>query len=255
MGGRVEGKVAIVTGAARGMGEAFARRLAGEGAKVVLTDINEAGAKVAAELPGAVFVKADVTQGPEWDKLIAAAKDLGGLDILVNNVGGSPGVAYIEDETLDWHRLVMDLNVTSTWHGIRAALPAMRAKGGGSIVNISSIDGIAGVAAMTSYAAAKFAVTGITKTVALEAGKDGVRVNSVHPGVIGTPLVMGANEAGMARMLQTVSTQPIPRFGKPEEVANAVLFFASDESSYCTGTSLVVDGGHLAGPPRSPLPS
>jgi 3alpha(or 20beta)-hydroxysteroid dehydrogenase len=256
--GRVQGKIAMVTGAAQGMGEAVARRFAAEGARVVMTDIQaERGAAVAAELgEAALFVLADVTDPAAWPKLIEAARALGGLDILVNNVGGAPGGRYMVDEDLEWHRHVLDLNLTSTWLGMRAAIPAMRERGGGSIVNISSIDGLAGVAGMTSYAAAKFAVTGMTRSVALEVGADGIRVNSVHPGVIGTPLVLqGArNPAARARIERAFAGQPIPRMGRPEEIAAAVLFFASDEASYCTGSSLVVDGGHLAGPPRDPPP-
>jgi 3alpha(or 20beta)-hydroxysteroid dehydrogenase len=259
MSGRVQGKVAIVTGAAQGMGEACARRFVAEGARVVMTDIQaERGAAVAAELgEAAVFVQADVTDPETWPKLIDAAKALGGLHILVNNVGGSPGVRYAVDETLDWHRHVMDINVTSTWLGMRAALPAMGESGGGSIVNISSIDGLVGVASMTSYAAARFAVTGMTRSVALEAGAYGVRVNSIHPGVIGTPLVLqgvARSPEARTRIERAFAHQPIPRMGKPEEIASAVLFFASDEASYCTGSALVVDGGHLAGPQRDPPP-
>jgi 3alpha(or 20beta)-hydroxysteroid dehydrogenase len=129
----------------------------------------------------------------------------------------------------------------------------MRRRGGGSIINISSIDGLIGVGGLASYVAAKHAIAGLTKSLALEVGRDGVRVNSVHPGIIGTPLLENAGEAAMRRLGPSLSYQPIPRVGTPAEVAGAVLFFASDDSSYCTGSALVVDGGDLAGPPRGAL--
>jgi 3alpha(or 20beta)-hydroxysteroid dehydrogenase len=172
--------------------------------------------------------------------------------VLVNNAGiGFP--AEILDETPERHRLTLDLNVTAVWHGIRAVLPAMIAQGAGSIVNISSIDGIVGVANMTSYVASKFAVTGLTRSVAIEAGPHNVRVNAVHPGVIETPMLLAAPPAVRARVDKSIARQPMPRMGKPGEIAQAVLFFASDDSSFCTGSSLVADGGHIAGPYRDPL--
>jgi 3alpha(or 20beta)-hydroxysteroid dehydrogenase len=256
MGERLAGKVAIVTGAAQGMGEAIARRFAAEGAEVVLADIQqEKGAATAAELgAAALFVRADVTATADWTRLTAATIDrFGRIDILVNNAGGAPGVCSFMQETADWHRRIVDLNLTGTWAGMQAVIPHMIAQGGGSIVNISSMDGLVGAAGVASYSAAKFAVTGLTRSVALDVGKDGVRVNSVHPGMIATPLVLSSGAAGRARIDKAVRQQPIPRMGKPEEVAAAILFFASDESSFCTGSALVVDGGHIAGPPRAEL--
>jgi 3alpha(or 20beta)-hydroxysteroid dehydrogenase len=253
---RLQGKTAVVTGAAQGMGEAIARRFVQEGARVVLADIQaDRGAAVAMELgPDAAFKQTDVTRTADWTALVAfAAERFGGVDILVNNAGGAPGVLPLRAEDEAAHRHMLDLNLTGVWAGMRAVVPAMTARGGGSIVNISSIDGIVGVAEMTTYAATKFAVTGMTRSVALEMGKHGIRVNSVHPGVIATPLVLSAGPAGRERLNRTVAGQPIPRMGKPEEIAAAVLFFASDEASYCTGASLVVDGGHIAGPPREPV--
>ena len=141
----------------------------------------------------------------------------------------------------------MDLNLTSAWIGMRAAIPRMRARGGGSIVNISSIDGLAGMASLASYSAAKFALTGATRTVALEVGADNIRVNAVHPGNTATPLLRALPPEKFKVYEDMTRSQPIPRLGRPEEIAGAVLFFASDDSSYCTGASLLVDGGKLAG--------
>lgn len=249
----LQGKVAVVTGGASGIGEATSRRFVAEGARVVIVDVDkERGQEVSGELGGnALFVHADVTIQADWDRLLAAANDrFGSLDVLVNNAGGGRGTGYILNEEYDAHQAILELNVTSVWMGIRTALPIMYANGGGSIVNISSIDGLVGVAGMTTYAASKFAVSGLTRTVALDAGAGNVRVNSVHPGFIETPMVLQGGKATHDRLAAAMRYQPISRYGRPEEVASAVLFFASDESSFCTGTSLVVDGGHIAGPPR-----
>lgn len=249
-------KVAIVTGGASGIGEAIVRRFAAEGARVVVVDLNdELGDALAGELGDAVaYVHADVTSQQDWDRVMTTTREqFAAPDILVNNAGGGRGTGPIRSEEYDAHQAILDLNVTSVWLGTRVALDSMAETGGGSIVNISSIDGLAGVAGVATYAASKFAVTGLTRTVALESGELNVRVNSVHPGFIETPMVAKGGAASRARLAQAMSWQPLPRYGRPEEVAAAVLFFASDESSFCTGTSLVVDGGHLAGPPRQKL--
>ncbi|EQA99212.1 3alpha(or 20beta)-hydroxysteroid dehydrogenase [Sphingobium wenxiniae] len=252
---RLAGKIAIVTGAARGIGEAVARRFVAEGARVVMADISDSGADLAASLGSAAFfVKADATSGADWERLVGlAGEQFGGIDILVNNAGAGAGVGQLIDESEDRHRHVVELNLTSAWLGIRHVAPVMARRGGGAIVNISSMDGLVGIAGMASYSAAKFGVTGLTRSFALEAGAMGIRVNSVHPGFIGTPLVLGSGDAVRARLDKAMKGQPIPRLGRPDEVAAAVLFFASDEASYCTGASLVVDGGHIAGPTREPL--
>lgn len=252
---RLNGKVALITGGAQGIGEAIARNFASHGSTVVITDIQmERGQKLAEEIgASAVFMLLDVRDLSAWDQVVAAVTErFGGLDILVNNAGGGAG-GQIDLETPEQHRMIVELNLTGVWSGIRSVIPAMTARGGGSIINISSIDGLAGIAGLSTYVATKFAVTGMTRSLALELGGRGIRVNSVHPGITETPLVNASPGPYMKRLQKAVARQPIARMGKPEEVANAVLFFASGESSYCTGTSLVVDGGQLAGPYRDPI--
>ena len=253
MGERLAGKVALVTGGARGQGEAIARLFVSEGARVLVTDILETeGRAVAAELgDSAAWQPLDVRDEHQWAAAVdACTSTFGRLDVLVNNAGIGIPPRRIEDETAEDHRFTLDVNLTGVWNGIRAVMPVMKAQRSGSIVNTSSIDGLIGTAGMSSYVASKYAVTGITRTVALEAGGRGIRVNAVHPGVIETPMVAQAPPEIRARLDRLMARQPIPRAGTPLEIAYAVLFFAGDESSYCTGSSLVVDGGHIAGPWR-----
>jgi 3alpha(or 20beta)-hydroxysteroid dehydrogenase len=253
MDGRLAGKVALVTGAAQGQGEAIARLFVAQGARVLLTDILETqGRAVTSELgESASWCPLDVADAEQWSVAVSHCTErFGRLDILVNNAGIGIPPERIEDETIQGHRRTLDINLTGVWNGMRAVIPAMKAQRSGSIVNTSSIDGLVGTAGMTSYVASKYAVTGMTRTAALEVGGRGIRVNSVHPGVIETPMVANAPAAIRERIDRLMAHQPIPRAGRPEEVAYAVLFFASDESSYCTGSSLVIDGGHLAGPWR-----
>jgi 3alpha(or 20beta)-hydroxysteroid dehydrogenase len=249
MSRRLQGKVAIVTGGARGIGEGVTRRFAAEGARVVIADLREdLGTALAAELgEGVRFVAADVTQEHRWPKIVAAADALGGVDVLVNNAGGALGPRTFTEADLAHHQAVMDLNLTSTWLGMKAVIPVMRARGGGSIVNISSIDGLTGMATLSSYSAAKFGVTGLTRSVALEVGADNIRVNAVHPGFIETPLLLASPPERLEQYRRAVAPQPLARMGRPDEIAGAVLFFASDDSTFCTGASLLVDGGRLAG--------
>jgi 3alpha(or 20beta)-hydroxysteroid dehydrogenase len=253
VGERLAGKVALVTGAARGQGEAIARLFVEEGARVLVTDVLEAEGRAVAQDLGAkaAWQPLDVTVEEQWTAAVAACTSaFGQLDVLVNNAGIGIPPRRIEDETPAAHRFTLDVNLTGVWHGIRAVMPIMTAQRSGSIVNTSSIDGLVGTAGMASYVASKYAVTGLTRTTALEAGGRGIRVNAVHPGVIDSPMVAGAPAEIRARIDRMMTRQPIPRTGTPLEVAYAVLFFAGDESSYCTGSSLVVDGGHLAGPWR-----
>ena len=253
--GRLARKVALVTGAGSGIGEACARLMAAQGAMVIVSDVRaDAGEAVARAIGGtAAFLPLDVTRPEQWDAAIdEIVRRHGGLDVLVNNAGAGTG-GGIERETIEDHRRVFDINVTGPWLGIRTALRAMDARGGGSVVNISSIDGLVGVEGLSTYVGSKFAVTGITRSLALELGARNIRVNAVHPGIIATPMVAKNTGPSMERLQKAVARQPIARMGRPEEIAQAVVFFASDESSFCTGASLVVDGGHIAGPYRDPM--
>jgi 3alpha(or 20beta)-hydroxysteroid dehydrogenase len=254
--GRLAGKVALISGAAQGQGAAEARRFAEEDARVVVTDIVADGARAVADEigPAATALPLDVTEPDQWDAAVRGAlAAFGRLDILVNNAGIGIPPRVLEDMTLEDHRRTMAVNLDGVLFGMRAVVPALRDAGGGSIVNISSIDGLVGVAGMTSYAASKFGVTGLTRSAALELGRFGIRVNSVHPGVIASPMVAQAPADVRARLDRLMAQQPIPRMGTVDEVADLVLFLASDERSYCTGSQFVIDGGHLAGPPREGL--
>jgi 3alpha(or 20beta)-hydroxysteroid dehydrogenase len=250
---RLDGKVALITGAARGQGEAEARLFVREGARVVVTDVlDDQGTSLVSELGDAAsYVRLDVTSTDDWAAAIAHTERLHDrLDVLVNNAGIGIPPHTAMDATEEGHRRTLEVNLNGVWNGARAAHPLMARTGGGSIVNISSIDGLVGVAYMSSYTASKFAVTGLTKSLALEWGRDNIRVNSVHPGVISSPMVDLAPPEVHERLQRLLDHQPIPRMGTPEEVAHLVLFLASDESSYCTGAEFVIDGGHLAGPWR-----
>jgi 3alpha(or 20beta)-hydroxysteroid dehydrogenase len=251
---RLAGKTAIITGGSRGQGEAEVRRFAAEGANVVVGDVlDDAGEKLAAELGDAVtYLHLDVTNAADWAAAVAAAEAYGPLNVLVNNAA-IHWTRPIEHETAEGLEKMWRVNALGPFLGMQAVLEPMRRAGGGSIVNISSIDGLVGVAGMASYTASKFAVTGLTKSAALEWGRDGIRVNSVHPGVISSPMVDQAPPDVRARLQQYLDHQPLPRMGTPEEVALLVLFLASDESSYCTGSEFVIDGGHIAGPYREPF--
>ena len=252
MSGRLEGRVALITGSARGQGEAEARRFTAEGAKVAITDLRDVlGEQLAAELgPDTFYQQLDVTREDDWDAAVAATVErFGKLDILVNNAGiGAFGT--LEGLDLKTHHEMIDINLHGVYLGMRAAKAALVATGNGAIVNISSIDGIVGVLGMTSYSGSKFAVTGMTRSAAIELGPLGVRVNSIHPGVINSPMVQEAPPETRARLDRLMDMQPIKRMGEPHEIASLALFLASDEASYITGAQLVIDGGHLAGPWR-----
>ena len=239
--GRVAGKVALITGAARGMGVAHARRFIAEGASVVLGDILDAeGAALAAELGSdARYIRLDVTKPDDWAAAVAlCVADFGGLHILVNNAGIFGGAAIV-DHPLDlWQRMI-EINLTGVFLGIRASTTALVASGSGSIINISSVAGLRGAPGGSAYVASKFGVRGLTKAVAAELAPFGVRCNSVHPGIIDTPMAEGLNTQGY--------NYPLGRMARSEEVTNLVLYLASDEASYSTGSEFIVDGGLTMG--------
>ncbi|WP_439107298.1 SDR family NAD(P)-dependent oxidoreductase [Congregibacter sp.] len=249
------GKVALITGAASGIGEACARKLAADGAALVLTDINQAGvetltAKLTAIGAQAIATQLDVTKPDDWDQAIALTLDrFGGLDILVNNAGIAGDNTDLMTLDLEaWHR-VLSINLDGVFLGLRYAGPALEQRGGGSVVNISSILGKIGLPGAAPYCASKGGVTQLTKAAALEWASLNIRVNSVHPGFVETPLVDGAlekHEDSLAMRELLVTAHPLGRLGQADEIANAVAFLSSDESSFMTGSELVIDGGYTA---------
>jgi 3alpha(or 20beta)-hydroxysteroid dehydrogenase len=241
---RLAGKVALVTGGSRGMGAAEARLFVEHGAKVAIADVLDAeGEVLAKELgPAARYVHLDVTDEDAWaagvDDTVQA---FGPLDVLVNNAGIA-SLAPILDTTTEEYLRVVGVNQLGVFLGMRTAIPVMTTAGRASIVNISSIEGIGGTPYAIAYAASKFAVRGMTKVAAIELAPLGIRVNSIHPGGVHTPMVKDIGGQEMAAKLT-----PMQRLATPEEIAQLALFLASDESSYCTGSEFVADGGITAG--------
>jgi 3alpha(or 20beta)-hydroxysteroid dehydrogenase len=245
MARRFDGKVVLITGAARGQGEAEARAFAAEGANVVLCDVlEEEGAAAAGTIGGtARFRNLDVTDEAGWFEVVGETeRELGRLDVLVNNAGVVRFDRVDEVELADF-RAVLDVNVTGTLLGIKTAAPALRRAGGGAIVNISSISGLKGAADSAAYVTSKWAVRGLTKAAAVDLAGDGIRVNSVHPGVIDTPMVMRPGSSADEILDRHRSRLLIQRLGTPEDVVPIVLFLAGDEAAYITGAEFVVDGG------------
>lgn len=240
----LDGRTALVTGGARGIGAAIVRRLHAEGANVVITDLLDAeGEALAAGLgQRALFVHHDVADEAGWQAAVAAAVErFGALHVLVNNAGVyQPGA--VEDTSTATFEWMVRVNQTGTFLGMKHALEPMKAAGGGSIVNISSIAGMVGFPGACAYVGTKWAVRGMTKTVAVEFARHRIRVNSVHPGFIDTPMLAGnsdeANAAGIA-------ATPLKRVGQPDDIAAAVAYLAGDGASFVTGTELVVDGGYV----------
>lgn len=241
---RLEGKVAIITGSAQGMGAAHAKKFIEEGAKVVLTDLNEEKGKAfAAELgENAIFVKQNVANEEDWKNVVAKAEEaFGPVNVLVNNAGITMAKS-ITDTSVEDYRKIVEINQVSVFLGIKSVVSSMEKSGQGTIVNISSLNGLVGGA--VGYTDTKFAVRGITKAAALELAPKNIRVNSVHPGVIATPMVVQEDTKAAVEAFSKMI--PMGRVAEPEEVSNLVLYLASEESSYSTGSEFIVDGGMSA---------
>jgi len=248
---RLENKVALISGGARGMGAAEARMFAREGAKVVIGDVLDAeGTRVAAEIAesggDALFVHLDVTHEEDWRSAIGAAtSSFSKLDILVNNAGIWRR-GRVEDTTVEDWDMILDVNAKGVFLGTKLAIPEMRKAGGGSIINISSTAGLVGGPRSSAYTASKGAVRLFTKATAVQYAQEGIRANSIHPGPIDTPMIQqvwhGEEQSREAALART----PLGRIGTPDDIAYGVLFLASDESSFMTGSELVIDGGSTA---------
>lgn len=246
MTGRLDGKVALVTGAARGIGAAIARRFAAEGARVLVTDADEEGVRqLAAEL-GASARGHDVTSEAAWEEVARwAVETHGHVDALVNNAGVFLA-ARLQDTTLEEFRRLQEVNQVGVFLGMRTIAPLMSQRGTGSIINLSSIAGLMGSPYLTAYAASKWAVRGMTKCVARELAATGVRVNSLHPGQIDTDMHARQLERTPELIHKLVAGIPMRRIGEPLEIADAAVFLAADESRYMTGSEIVIDGGVTA---------
>jgi 3alpha(or 20beta)-hydroxysteroid dehydrogenase len=246
--GCLDGKVAIITGAARGQGAAAARLFAAEGAQVVVGDVlDDAGTALAASIgAAAAYRHLDVSNEDDWDSVVGETVErLGGVDVLVNNAG-ILRFAALPDMSLEDYMRIVNINQVGTFLGMRTVAKPMMSAGHGSIVNISSVEGLAGMPYLTAYTSTKFAIRGMTKVAALELGPNGIRVNSVHPGMIETDMVKDAAGGHDIDLSPAAKRIPLRRMGQPEDVAEVVLFLASDRSSYCTGGEFAVDGGATA---------
>ena len=245
--GRVDGKVALISGGARGMGASHARMLVGEGAKVVIGDILDDEGKALADALGeaARYVHLDVTQPEHWESAVSTAVfEFGHLDVLVNNAGIVALGQLKKFDLAKWQK-VLDVNLTGTFLGMRASIDSMIAAGGGSIINVSSIEGLRGAPMVHPYVASKWAVRGLSKSAALELAPHKIRVNSIHPGFIRTPMTKHVPD--------DIVTIPLGRPAESEEVSTFVVFLASDESSYATGSEFVMDGGLVTDVPHKAL--
>jgi 3alpha(or 20beta)-hydroxysteroid dehydrogenase len=245
---RFENRTVIVTGGARGMGASHARGFIAEGANVVIADVvDQEGQSLVDELGGrAIFSRLDVTSEADWAATVTAAENaFGPVSVLVNNAGIVHFARIADTEPADWSR-VIDINLTGTYLGIRALASSMRKAGGGAIVNISSGAGMSGAFGLGAYVASKWGVRGLTKTAALELARDRIRVNSIHPGA--TRTTMAAQPDVEAVMAASVKNLAVPRIAEPDELTRLVLFVASDEASFSTGSEFIADGGALLGP-------
>lgn len=243
---RLDGKVAIVTGGISGIGAATTSLFIELGAKVLCTDIADGGNAFAVRFGGnAAFAEHDVSNPDDWQQVVERAEDeFGPITVLVNNAGISGDLVSADEVSAEDYRRVVEVNQFGVFYGIKAVLPSMQRADGGAIVNISSVAGLFAIPNHLAYSASKFAVTGMTRTAAVDLGKYGIRVNSVHPGAVATPM---ATRAGVDVLAGEVTKNfPIPRVGQPCEIAKVIAFLASDASSYCTGASFVADGGWTA---------
>lgn len=250
---RFDGKTVLISGAARGQGSSHARAFIAEGANVVVADIREERGRALAEELGenAAFIKLDVRIPGDWDATVREAeRRFGPVSVLINNAGIlAPAVAIADSDPEDWNEVIAS-NLTGPYLGIRAVVPSMRKAGSGAIVNIASTSGHVGTAMLAPYVSSKWGVRGLTQTAAIELARDRIRVNSISPGVINTPLITTALRPGEVPVSDHFSADPfaIPRMGEPEEVTKLVLFLTSENAAFITGSDYVIDGGMLLGP-------
>jgi 3alpha(or 20beta)-hydroxysteroid dehydrogenase len=246
---RLDGKIALISGGARGLGAAHARVMTAEGARVVIGDVrDDLGRDVAAAIGDAcTYVHLDVTEPGEWANAVAVAeRAYGAVNVLVNNAGIADW-GHIADYPIERYRRILEIDLVGCFSGIQAVVPSMRRAGGGSIINTSSVAGLQGYPTMAGYVSAKFGLRGLTKVAAFDLAADGIRVNSIHPGQIDTPIVPNAKASARTDHVA------LDRIGEPEEISALVVFLASDESSFCTAAEFIADGGESQGMPRLAL--